>query len=296
VESRLLINPAAGRGRGARLRARLEHLARASGLSCETSANARDLVERARRAEREGVERLLVAGGDGTWHWAAQGLAGGATALAPIPLGTGNDLARELGYPLAPERAFAAALEGRIERLDLGRIGDEWFCGVAGIGFDAVVGEHARTKVRWLRGPAVYAWSLLVTLATFRRPRVELELPGRRFAAEVYLVAFANTSHYGGGMRIAPNADPTDGLLDVVIVHRTSKWRLLRIFPKVYRGRHLGDPAVEILRAPWVEVRFDPPQAINIDGEGGGVTGRGTLRIEVAPSALAVVRAAGPKS
>jgi len=97
-------------------------------------------------------------------------------------------------------------------------------------------------------------------------------------------------------MRIAPDADPTDGLLDVVIVHRTSKWRLLRIFPKVYRGRHLGHPAVEVLRAPWVEVRFDPLQAINIDGEGGGVTGDETLRIEVVPSALAVVRAAGAGS
>lgn len=290
MESRLLINPAAGRGRGARLRARLEELARAAGLSCETSASAADLVERARRADREGVERLLVAGGDGTWHWAAQALARGGTALAPIPLGTGNDLARELGYPLAPERAFAAALEGTIERLDLGRIGGEWFCGVAGIGFDAVVAEHARTRVRWLRGPAVYAWSLVVTLATFRRPRVEIALPGRRFEGEVYLVAFANTSHYGGGMRIAPNADPTDGLLDLVIVHRTSKWRLLKIFPKVYRGRHLGDPAVSIERTPWAEVRFRPPQAINVDGESGGSTGEGTIRIELEPAALAVVR------
>ncbi len=295
METRLLINPAAGRGRGGRLRSRLETLARAAGVGCETSADARDLVERARRAVRDGVERLLVAGGDGTWHWATQALAGERTALAPIPLGTGNDLARELGYPLAPEAAFAAALAGRIERIDLGRLGGEWFCGVAGIGFDAVVAEYARTKVRWLRGPAVYAWALVVSLATFRRPRVELVLPDHRFAGEVYLVAFANTSHYGGGMRIAPEADPADGLLDVVILHRTSKWRLLGIFPRVYRGRHLGHPAVEIRRVPWAEVRCDPPQAINVDGEGGGSTGTGVLRVELVPGALGVVRAGGHK-
>jgi diacylglycerol kinase (ATP) len=296
VTIRLLLNPASGRRRGARHRDRLRALAVAAGVEFEESAGAADLAARARRARDEGIERLLVGGGDGTWHWAAQGLAGGDTALAPIPLGTGNDLARELGYPLSPERAFACALAGGVERIDLGRLdlaggGERRFCGVAGVGFDAAVAEHARSRVRWLRGPAVYAWATLVTLARYRPPAIELVAGARRWAGEVYFVAFANTSHYGGGMRIAPGADPADGRLDLVIVHRTARRRLLAVFPKVYRGTHLGDPAVELWRSAAAELRCAGSQPINADGEGLGETGGRPLGVAVEPAALAVIRA-----
>lgn len=293
MRARLLLNPASGRRRGARHRERLRALAAAHGIAFEESASAADLAARARRAVEEGVERLLVGGGDGTWHWAAQGLAGGETALAPIPLGTGNDLARELGYPLDPERAFAAAVAGTVTRIDLGRIGERLFCGVAGVGFDAAVAEHARTRVRWLRGPAVYAWATLATLARYQTPTIELELDEERMHAEVWFVAFANTSHYGGGMRIAPGADPADGLLDVVLVRRTGRLRLLTVFPRVYRGTHLGHPAVELRRVARLVLRVKPPQRINADGEGLGETGEGALAVGVWRAALAVVRA-GP--
>jgi diacylglycerol kinase (ATP) len=293
VSVRLLLNPAAGRRRGERLRGRLHALAAAAGIELEESASAEDLVRRARRARDEGVERLLVGGGDGTWHWTAQGLAGGDTALAPIPLGTGNDLARELGYPLDPELALRAALAGERRRIDLGVIAGRRFCGVAGVGFDAAVAEHARSRVRRLRGPAVYAWATLVTLATFRPPRIRLKSEAGDFEGEVYFVAFANTAHYGGGMRIAPAADPADGLLDLVIVKRVAKLRLLAVFPRVYGGRHLGHPAIELLRASAVSVRVDPPQPLNADGEGVGRTGSGPLEVTVERGALPVVRAAG---
>ncbi|KAB2964070.1 MAG: diacylglycerol kinase family lipid kinase, partial [Thermoanaerobaculia bacterium] len=239
----------------------------------------------------EGLDRLLVAGGDGTWHHAARGLAGSDTALAPIPVGTGNDLARELGYPLDTARAFSAALEGRVERIDLGRIGGRLFCGVAGVGFDAAVAEYARERVRMLRGPAVYAWATFATLASYRTPSVRLDGGEADFEGEVFLVAFANTSHYGGGMRIAPHADPGDGRLEVVIVRRVSKLRLLSVFPRVYRGAHIGHPAIEVRAARSVAVTFGSPQRINADGESAGWTGPGPLAVAVVPGALAVVRA-----
>jgi diacylglycerol kinase (ATP) len=296
VTIRLLLNPASGRRRGARHRDRLRALAVAAGVEFEESASAADLATRSRRARDEGIDRLLVGGGDGTWHWAAQGLAGGETALGPIPLGTGNDLARELGYPLAPERAFACALAGAVERMDLGRFdlpggGERRFCGVAGVGFDAAVAEHARSRVRWLRGPAVYAWATLVTLARYRPPAIELALPGETVRAEVWFVAFANTSHYGGGMRIAPGADPADGRLDLLIARRTSRRGLLALFPKVYRGRHLGHPAVTFRRVERATLRVTPSQPINADGEGLGETGGRPLAVAVEPAALAVIRA-----
>jgi len=291
VSVRLLLNPAAGRKRGERLRARLRQLAAAAGVEFEESTSAADLAVRARRAREEGVERLLVGGGDGSWHWAAQGLAGGETALAPIPLGTGNDLARELGYPLAPELAWRAALAGQRRRIDLGVLAGRRFCGVAGVGFDAAVAEYARARIRRLRGPAVYAWATLVTLARYRPPRIRLTSAAGDFAGEVFFVAFANTSHYGGGMRIAPRADPTDGLLDLVIVRRVARLRLLAVFPRVYRGRHLSHPAVRLLRAPGASLWIDPPQPLNADGEGIGWTRAEPLRVGIEPGALAVIAA-----
>ena len=287
---RVLLNPSAGRGRGARLGPQIAQLAARSALVLEESKSAADLSERAARAAAEGVDRLLVVGGDGTWHHVANALAGSPTALAPIPLGTGNDLARELGYPLDPVAAFAAALAGRVERLDLGKIGDRFFCGVAGVGFDAAVAEYARTRIRRLRGPAVYAWATIASLASFQPPRARIRGNGLRFDGEVFFVAFANTSHYGGGMRIAPGADPTDGRLELVIVRRVSKLRLLAVFPRVYRGTHVGHPAVAISSVSEVSVELDSPQAINADGEGVGRSGTGPLRVCAVPRALAVVR------
>jgi len=291
MRARVLLNPVAGRGRGARLRPRLAALAAGAGLQLIETTSPEDLARRAGEAAGEGLDRLLVAGGDGTWHHAARGLAGSATALAPIPLGTGNDLARELGYPFPTARAFAAALEGRVERIDLGRIGDRRFCGVAGVGFDAAVAEYARSRVRMLRGPAVYAWATLATLASYRTPSVRLDGGDADFRGDVFLVAFANTSHYGGGMRIAPHADPGDGRLEVVIVRRISKLRLLSVFPKVYRGAHIGHPAIEICSARSVAATFGSPQRINADGESAGWTGPGALEVAVEPASLAVVRA-----
>lgn len=291
MRARLLINPSAGRGRGARLRPRLAALAARAGLPCAASTSAEDLTRRAAEAAADGVERLLVAGGDGTWHHAARGLAGSATALAPLPVGTGNDLARELGYPLSATRAFPAALDGNVERIDLGRVGDRLFCGVAGVGFDAAVAEYARSRVRLLRGPAVYAWATLATLASYRTPRVRLDGGDADFAGEVFLVAFANTSHYGGGMRIAPQADPGDGRLEIVIVRRISKLRLLTVFPRVYRGAHIGHPAIEVRSARSLRASFGAPQLINADGEAAGRTGEAPLAVGVEARALAVVRA-----
>lgn len=291
MNARVLLNPSAGRGRGARLRERLAVLASTAGLPLETSDGVEDLARRAGRAAADGVERLLVVGGDGTWHHAANALAGSATCLAPVPVGTGNDLARELGYPLDAEAAFRSGLAGRCERLDLGRIGDRFFCGVAGVGFDAAVAEYARTRVRRLRGPLVYAWATIASLAAFRPPTARLRAPGFAFDGEIFLAAFANTSHYGGGMRIAPDADPTDGRLDLVLVRRVSKLRLLGVFPRVYRGRHVGHPAVSIARVERLSVELAPAQPINADGEGLGRTTGAPLEVAVERGALGVVRA-----
>ncbi|MEO8275859.1 MAG: diacylglycerol kinase family protein [Thermoanaerobaculia bacterium] len=308
MNARILLNAASGRGRGGRRRAAIETLARRHGLPLEVPASAAEVTLRARAAADEGVERLLVCGGDGTWHHAARGLAGTACALAPIALGTGNDLAREFGLPLDAERAIPIALAAPIAAVDLTRAGplveNRICCGVAGAGFDSLCAEYAKTITR-LRGPLVYVASVLQVLRTFRPLHAVLEHDGGCFEGGVMFVSLANTSTFGGGMRIAPRADPADGLIDVVIAKEISRAHLLAVFPLVYLGRHFSDAALQTFRTRRARLAFDRPTMLYGDGEaiapvpadakeakrkigeGGSEWG---LEVQLDPGALRVVR------
>ncbi len=292
MNARMLLNPTAGRGRGRRSFAAVAAAARRHGIEVEVPESPADLTACARRAAGEGVERLLVGGGDGTWHQAAKGLAGSGCALAPIALGTGNDLARELGLALDPATAIAQAVAAPVGRIDLGRAGGGIFCGVAGSGFDSECAEYSKS-VRRLRGPLVYTWSVVRVLAGFVPLRATLDHDGGRFSGEVMFVSLANTRWFGGGMHIAPQADAADGLLDVIIVRRISRARLLAVFPRVYSGKHLSHPAIETLRSRSVRLGFDRPSMLYGDGEAITPVPReeeGGLEVRLDPGALAVVR------
>lgn len=295
MNARMLLNPAAGRGRGRRSLAAVADAARRHGIEVEVPESPRALIDCTRRAVGEGVERLLVAGGDGTWHQAARGLAGSACALAPIALGTGNDLARELGFALEPVAAIAQAVAAPVQRIDLGRAGGGIFCGVAGSGFDSECAEYSK-RVRRLRGPLVYTWSVLRVLARFVPLAATLDHDRGCFSGEVMFISLANTRWFGGGMQIAPHADACDGLLDVVIVHRVSRARLLAVFPRVYWGRHLSHPAIETLRSGRVRLGFDRPAMLYGDGEAISAVPleeAGGLEIGLDRGALLVVRPGG---
>jgi len=292
MNARILLNPAAGRGRGRRALAAIAAAARRHGIVLEVPNSPEALTESARRAAEEGVERLLVAGGDGTWNRAARGLAGSACALAPIALGTGNDLARELGLPLDPGAAIDCALAAPVSRIDLGRAGGGIFCGVAGSGFDSQCAEYAKS-VRRLRGPLVYPWSVIRVLARFEPLQATLDHDGGRFEGEVMFISLANTRWFGGGMHIAPQADSTDGLLDVVIVRRISRARLLAVFPRVYSGRHLAHPAISTFRTRRARLAFDRPSMLYGDGEPIAAVAspeEDGLEVSLDPGALLVVR------
>jgi diacylglycerol kinase (ATP) len=288
MKAEMLVNPAAGRGRGGRAAAELARLAARRGMPMTVAGSLEALHQAARRAVARGTERLLVAGGDGTWHQVTQTLAGSGCALAPVPVGTGNDLAGELGIPARPlAAAVAAAAEAPLVRIDLLEAAGRWICGVCGAGFDGEAAQYARS-VRRLRGPAVYVWAVLVTLARFRPLRAEVDHDSGRFDGEVMLVVAANTRRFGGGMRIAPEADPRDGRLDLVILRRVSRFRLLRIFPSVYRGGHCADPAVVMLRTTRARIRLDRAATLFGDGEAVAPAGPEAVEIEVRPAALAV--------
>ncbi|MEW2049600.1 diacylglycerol kinase [Streptomyces sp. NPDC005476] len=260
-EIALFVNPAAGRGRGALAARPAASALREAGYSVRTvlGTDAEDALVRARAAVAGGTGALIAVGGDGLAHLALQAVAGTRTPLGLVAAGTGNDLARALGLPVrdpaGAARLVADALKGaRIRAIDLGRAGDRWFGTVLASGFDSRVNDRGN-RMRWPAGRVKYDLAMLAELAAFRPFPYRITLDdGAVREVEATLVAVGNGSSYGGGMRICPGADLADGLFDVTVVGECSRTTLLRVFPKVYRGTHVGHPAVSVHRAAKVEI------------------------------------------
>jgi diacylglycerol kinase (ATP) len=286
---RFLVNPSSGRGTGKAHLDRIRVLASRLGAGLCVSRKVSDLAEQARRAAEDGVERLLVAGGDGTMHHAVQGLAGTSCALGVIPLGSGNDLAGTLGVPPDLDVAVDRAVNGEIRRIDLVRVGETFSVSYAGVGFDSEVTRYANeTKI--LRGPLIYFYSVIHTLITFVPPRMRVVYDGGDFEGKVMFAVVNNLPRFGGGMRIAPEARIDDGLLDLVIVKEVPKPVLLSIFPKVYNGKHVGHPAVRIVRTTRAEITIDRTMTMYGGGEPLREVRAGEpVVVEVVPGGLGVV-------
>ena len=197
--------------------------------------------------------------------------AGTATVLAIVAAGTGNDIAQALHLPLHDPKGAAGVIAGGTVRvIDAGRHTDalgvpHWFAGVLGAGFDSVVNERANTW-GWPRGRMRYNLAIARELPVFKPIPYVIEVDGVRHCTHAMLVAVANGPSYGGGMRVCPDARMDDGLFDILVVSRISTIEFLKVFPKVFSGKHLGHPAVQILRGG--EVRLEASGIISYaDGE-----------------------------
>lgn len=263
-ELTLFVNPAAGRGRGARAAQPAASALRAAGFSVRTirGESAEDGLARARAAVRDGTGALIAVGGDGMVNLALQAVAGTRTPLGLVAVGTGNDFARALGLPVrdpaAAGRLIADALTGaRLREIDLGRVGDRWFGTVLASGFDSRVNDRGN-RMAWPAGRLKYDLAMLAELAAFRPFPYRITLDGGEVReVDATLVAVGNGSSYGGGMRICPGADPTDGLFDITVVGDCGRATLLTVFPRVYRGTHVEHPKVTVHRAARVDLAAD---------------------------------------
>ena len=269
----LIVNPTSGKGRGAAIGAEVAARLAADGhevidLSDDTAATARD---RGLAGIASGLDVLAVTGGDGMTNLGVNLCAGTATVLAIIAAGTGNDIARALGLPVHDALAAAEVIAGgTVRTIDAGRHTDaagvpHWFAGVLGAGFDSVVNERANTWL-WPRGRMRYNLAIARELPVFKPIPYVIEVDGVRHSTQAMLVAVANGPSYGGGMLVCPDADFEDGMFDILIVHKISTIEFLKVFPKVFRGEHVGHSAVEILRGE--EVRLEATGIVSYaDGE-----------------------------
>ena len=294
----ILLNPIAGAGRASRL---VHHIATLSGESAVlvVGASADHVSELARDAVSEGYSRVIAAGGDGTVQAVLNGLMASdepRPRLGIVPVGSGNDLARSLGLPRSLSGAVDLAMHGPCAPVDLGLAHAEgaarWFGSAAGVGFDAQVAAAMAGKRRtWQRGRIGYLATTLAELRRTRNHRVRLTAQDGEAASTeeltILLAVVANGAYYGGGMRIAPDATVSDGLLDLITLADVSRMTALRQLPNLYRGTHLRHPAVSArhLTAIEIEPLDGEPLPLHLDGE---PWQRTPVRIELHPQAIAV--------
>jgi diacylglycerol kinase (ATP) len=272
----LLVNPTAGKGRGARLAEPVAARLRDLGCSVRVLAGA-DPAQAARLAREQvaaGVQVLAVLGGDGMVHLAVQEVAGSGTLLGVLPAGTGNDLAASCGVPADPMLAAEVVAGGQPRTVDLGRATappelsaapPRWWGTVLCAGFDSAVNERANL-MRWPRGRWRYDLATYAELAMLRPRPATVVMDGEVWQGEVTQVDIGNGTSYGGGLRICPDAQISDGLLDVAIVLPMSRAKLVALKPKLPTGGLRDHPAVLRRRAKTVRVEM-PGAVAYADGE-----------------------------
>lgn len=303
MELVIILNPVAGRSRGARYRPQLEevldHAAQLKNSSDGTTTQWRivettgaDSAEQlAKIAAEDGADVVVAAGGDGTCGAVVNGLMGTGARLGILPFGTGNDLARFLGIAPAQNRkhlelAVQHILLGTPRPVDVGRVNGRWFINVAGCGFDAVVADRINRGFRYMHGAPAYIAATLQSLVSFKAAHLRLSLDGETHELRAMLCAVANAQGYGGGMRVAPNAVMDDGFFDLCVIEEAGRVEFLRAFPLVFKGTHVTHPKVKMFRARHVVLESDPSLPILVDGE---IIGTTPAEFTLAPRALEIM-------
>jgi diacylglycerol kinase (ATP) len=244
------------------------------------------LAEAAREAQGS---LLVVIGGDGTVNEVVNGVAGTEAEIAVLPCGTGQDFGRTHGIPDRFDDAVRVALGDVTRTIDLGRVECEgaesrFFANVGSAGMSGSVARRANSMTKAFGGRATFFYALTREFLAWQNTRVVVELDGGvRREGPMHDVIVANGRYHGGGMKLAPEAQQNDGAFDVVLIGDVTKPDFITTAPKLYSGRYLSHPKVELLRSPTVAVEAAEPLPLEVDGEPIGTT---PARFEVVPSAL----------
>jgi diacylglycerol kinase (ATP) len=295
-----LVNPASANGSTGRRWPTLHQEARAAGVDGEVLKSERPghLAELAEQAASGGAGTLVVVGGDGTVHEVVNGLmrssrAGGVT-LAVLPRGTGKDFARSLRIPTRPSAALATARDGQVREVDVGRAqfiapggsnAEAYFANFAGAGISGAIARRANASSKAMGGRMSFVVATITVFSRWRAVEMTATVDDRHRSGPMFEVLAMNGDYTAGGMWAAPEARPDDGRLDVVLIGDVTKADFVRTFPKIYRGRHLSHPKIELLRGERVSVGSKHPLPVVLDGEQPGTT---PAEFDLLPGALRV--------
>ncbi len=293
---KLIVNPKAGMGRCGKLFPLVQKRLVQRGLIdpqpffTQYKGDGRRLVQ---RAEKEGYERIIACGGDGTINEVINGIIGKDMALGIMPLGTGNDYARSLGIKEDIDFASNLLLDGKVREVDLIRVnGGRYYGGIGAVGFDSEVALLAERYKRFVPSYAIYlplfpyVFAVLVKLISFRFKKVWIRYDGGEYKGKILLAALGNTKFYGRGMLINPRAVFDDGWMDICLIKRVNKLKLLYLFPQVFKGNHIKAREVEVYRTKRISIESENPLTLLGDGE---IISKTPLLLEIVPKAIKVI-------
>lgn len=291
------MNPAAGKGAARRRLQEITQSFAAFGIrEIKQTLHRGDEERLTLEALAEGWTTIAVVGGDGTCGRVAHTIvkSGADCALAVIPAGTGNDIAKTLGVAsYGPDQLASLIAAGNTTRIDVGRLDGQHFINSFGVGFDASVLE-ASTRVRLLKGDAVYIYAALAQLFTYRGARITIDGRAGSPEEETLMLTVSNGRSVGGVFQIAPNASVVDGELDVCVIRDATVWQRVRLFAAAMRGTHERMAPVRAFRSASLSLGFPSPPAMELDGELTHAKSR-DLKIECIPRALKVIAADGAR-
>lgn len=266
----VFINPASAGGKALEAKEKIRAYLSGSGLVCKIhiTSSLKDMIWNIKAHIASDFEYFVGAGGDGTSHYLVNVLANTDKKIGIIPLGSGNDIAMNLGIPLDVEKSCKVIRSRKTKKLDLGLINDKYYylC-IAGSGFDSQVNNLANNTLFPFKGPLKYSYSVYKTLVTFRPQKFTFSYDGKERNLQGMMIAVSNMPGYGGGMKITPDASPESGVFDICVIKRMSKLHFIQVFPKVFEGKHTSDPNVEIFKADKLALDSEYNFSVFADGE-----------------------------
>lgn len=281
-----IVNPVSGIGRQKVIEKLIDQLLDRTAFEYEIQYTkaAKHATELAKDAASRNFDIVVAVGGDGSVNETAKGLIGTKTAMAIIPAGSGNGLARHLKIPIDLKKAMDVINSGTITTVDSIRFNDETFVNVAGIGFDAHIGwEFAKFGKR---GFSSYLKVIMREFPKYKARKYELEIDGKTIYPEAFLISFANGSQWGNNAYIAPTADISDGIMDIAILKNFKFMSALSIGYRLFKGSLHESAHLEIIKAKEVKVK-QPSTIAHIDGE--PIEIGNEILIKVVPSSLNVI-------
>jgi YegS/Rv2252/BmrU family lipid kinase len=298
--ARLIVNPTAGAGRTAKKWPYIKALLKNTGLRFEHDITVAPghAIELAKSAVNKGYKLVVSVGGDGTINEIVNGIYATGdmkdVELGIIGTGTGSDYIRTIGVSKYYQESCHHLMNPMKKSVDLGMVeftqngqpAKRIFANFAGLGFDAEVVKATTKKFKNFGGKPAYLMGLLSTFTTYKNRQIQITINGQTENHKVCTIVMSNGKYGGGSMLLAPNADPCDGLFDVIIIGDVTKPDLLRSLPRIYKGTHLTHPKVMVKRTNLITISSDEPMAIQADGD---LLGEAPARFTVLPSVLNIL-------
>lgn len=265
-----IVNPVAGGGKAKKLIPLIEKTMKECNKKYKIiiTTEPEEATEIAKR-ESKNHEVIVAVGGDGTVNEVATGLIrNNGGVLGVIPGGTGNDMARSLDIPMDPAEALETLCKAYKKNMDIGMVNGSYFLNIASIGFDAEVVMNNMKIKKKIKNEFSYVISVIYSLISFKKKKVEIEIDGKIIKDQVYLLAVGNGKYYGGGMKIIPMAKIDDGYLDICTISNISKFKILFLFPTIFKGTHVEHTKhVKIYKGKRIKFKSEEGLLLNVDGE-----------------------------